>query len=81
MIASAGKFEHLIDEGILLDERVAGGMQSVSQQIADELGPDVVHLSTRVRHLAWSDAGDGSPSIVAAVSDQVTVRARCAVAW
>lgn len=79
MIASAGKFEHLIDEGILLDERVAGGMQSVSQQIADELGPDVVHLSTRVRHLAWSDAGDGSPSIVAAVSDRVTVRARCAV--
>ncbi|MGC7322999.1 putrescine oxidase, partial [Mycobacteroides abscessus subsp. massiliense] len=44
MIASAGKFEHLIDEGILLDERVVGGMQSVSQQIADELGPDVVHL-------------------------------------
>ncbi len=79
MIASAGKFEHLIDEGILLDERVAGGMQSVSQQIADELGPDVVHLSTRVRHLAWSDAGDGLPSIVSAVSDRVTVRARFAV--
>ncbi|WP_457095069.1 flavin monoamine oxidase family protein [Mycobacteroides abscessus] len=79
MIASAGKFEHLIDEGILLDERVVGGMQSVSQQIADELGPDVVHLSTQVRQVIWSDAGEAMPSAVTAVSDRVTVRARCAV--
>ncbi|AMU67579.1 flavin monoamine oxidase family protein [Mycobacteroides abscessus] len=79
MIASAGKFEHLIDEGILLDERVVGGMQSVSQQIADELGPDVVHLSTQVRQVIWSDAGEAMPSAVTAVSDRVTVRARFAV--
>lgn len=79
MVASAGKFEHLIDEGILLDERVVGGMQSVSEQIADELGPDVVYLSAPVRQVGWSDAGDGMPSAVTAVSDRVTVRARFAV--
>ncbi|KHK99008.1 Putrescine oxidase [Microbacterium mangrovi] len=79
MVASAEKFEHLIDEGILLDERVVGGMQSVSQQIADELGPDVVHLSTPVRHVEWSDAGDGRPASVTAHGERVTVSARYAV--
>jgi putrescine oxidase len=79
MVASAEKFEHLIDEGILLDERVVGGMQSVSQQIADELGSAVVHLSTPVRHLEWSEAGDGRPARVTAFGERVTVNARYAV--
>jgi putrescine oxidase len=73
MVASAETFENLIDEGILLDERVVGGMQSVSQQIAAELGDDVVHLSTPVRRLEWT-----SDSVVA-FGDAVTVRARFAV--
>jgi len=79
MVASAEKFEHLIDEGILLDERVVGGMQSVSEQIADELGAGVVHLSTPVRHLTWTDAGDGRPAHVVAAGDRVTVQAQYAV--
>ncbi|HWU32209.1 MAG TPA: NAD(P)/FAD-dependent oxidoreductase [Marmoricola sp.] len=78
MVASAEKFEHLIDEGILLDERVVGGMQSVSDQIALELG-DAVHLSTPVRHLQWATNGDGVPGLVVATSDRVRVRAQFAV--
>ncbi|MDL9981567.1 flavin monoamine oxidase family protein [Microbacterium sp. ASV49] len=73
MVASAETFENLIDEGILLDARVVGGMQSVSEQIADELGQDVVHLSTPVRRVAWS-----SDSVVA-YGEGVTVRAQYAV--
>ncbi|MDP5227033.1 MULTISPECIES: NAD(P)/FAD-dependent oxidoreductase [Arthrobacter] len=84
MVASAEKFEHLIDEGILLDERVVGGMQSVSEQIAAELGDDVVHLGTPVRRLEWAAgeegaAADGQPGRVTAHGDRVTVTARFAV--
>ncbi|WP_396897848.1 flavin monoamine oxidase family protein [Mycolicibacterium sp.] len=79
MVASAEKFEHLIDEGILLDERVVGGMQSVSEQIAAELGAEVVHLATPVRRLQWASNGDGAPGTVITTSDRVTVRSRFAV--
>jgi putrescine oxidase len=72
MVASAETFENLIDEGILLDARVVGGMQSVSEQIAFELG-DAVFLGAPVRRLSW-DA-----SSVVAFGDGVTVRARFAV--
>lgn len=73
MVASAETFENLIDEGILLDERVVGGMQSVSEQIASELGSSVVYLGTPVRRLSW-DA-----SSVEAHGEGVIVRARFAV--
>ncbi|MDQ4213115.1 NAD(P)/FAD-dependent oxidoreductase [Microbacterium capsulatum] len=79
MIASAENFENLIDEGLLLDERVVGGMQSVSEQIAAELGAHVVRLNAPVRSLHRSATDDGAPGEVLAVSDTVQVRARYAV--
>ena len=79
MVASAETFENLIDEGLLLDERVVGGMQSVSEQIAAELGDDVVRLSTPVRRVEWASAGDGAPGHVVAIADDVRVCARFAV--
>ncbi len=79
MVASAEKFEHLIDEGILLDERVVGGMQSVSEQIADELGDTAVFLSSPVRRLTWTSSGDGVPGEVVAISEGIEVHARFAV--
>ncbi|KAF4407910.1 flavin monoamine oxidase family protein [Streptomyces lycii] len=69
MAASAGSFSHLVDEDFILDRRVVGGMQSVSEAMAAELGDDV-HLSTPVRAVRWDEAG------VTVVSDRVTVRAR-----
>ena len=70
MAASAGSFSHLTDEDFILDRRVVGGMQSVSQAMAADLE---VHLSTPVRTLRRDEAG------VTAVSDRVAVRARHAV--
>jgi putrescine oxidase len=69
MAASAGSFSHLVDEDFILDRRVVGGMQSVSEAMADALG-DAVHLSTPVRTVRWDDTG------VTVVSDRITVRAR-----
>ncbi len=69
MAASAGSFSNLTDENFILDERVVGGMQSVSLALAEELGEDVL-LSSPVRTVRWSDEG------VAAVSEGVTVEAR-----
>ncbi|MEU3555855.1 flavin monoamine oxidase family protein [Streptomyces fragilis] len=69
MAASAGSFSHLVDENFILDRRVVGGMQSVSETMAAALGDDV-HLSTPVRTVRWDEAG------VTVVSDRVTVRAR-----
>ncbi|MBS1898328.1 MAG: FAD-dependent oxidoreductase [Actinobacteria bacterium] len=79
MVASAESFENLIDEGLLLDERVVGGMQSVSEQIAAELGDEVVHLSTPVRRIEWSATADGAPGEVVAIGDGLRVHARSAV--
>ncbi|WP_196839887.1 flavin monoamine oxidase family protein [Arthrobacter sp. CAN_A1] len=73
MAASAGSFSNLVDENFILDKRVIGGMQQVSERLADRLGDDVV-LGSPVRTLRWSDGGG-----VTAVSDTVTVRARYAV--
>ncbi|MGK5447410.1 flavin monoamine oxidase family protein [Streptomyces radiopugnans] len=69
MAASAGSFSNLVDEDFILDRRVVGGMQSVSQAMASALGNDV-HLSAPVRTVRWDDAG------VTVVSDRITVRAR-----
>lgn len=60
MVASAEKFEHLIDRGILLDERVVGGMQSVSEQIAAELGAEVVPPCHPRACLQWASNGDNT---------------------
>ncbi|MGV0350387.1 flavin monoamine oxidase family protein [Corynebacterium guaraldiae] len=53
MASSAGSFDNLVDENFLLDKRVAGGMQSVSITMAEELGNDVI-LSSPVRTLEWA---------------------------
>ncbi|MFJ6280697.1 flavin monoamine oxidase family protein [Arthrobacter subterraneus] len=77
MAASAGSFSHLVDEDFILDKRVVGGMQSVSERMAAELGDDVV-LNSPVRTVRWSAAEDGTTS-VAAISEGVTVNARYAI--
>ncbi|WP_432543738.1 flavin monoamine oxidase family protein [Kineococcus sp. SYSU DK002] len=69
MAASAGSFTNLTDECFILDRRVVGGMQGVSQALAAELG-DRVHLSTPVRTVRQSADG------VVVESDRVTVRAQ-----
>ncbi|GAA0298923.1 NAD(P)/FAD-dependent oxidoreductase [Kineococcus aurantiacus] len=73
MAASAGSFTNLTDECFILDRRVVGGMQSVSQHLAAELG-DRVHLSTPVRTIRQTSGDDGDGVVVE--SDRVTVRAQ-----
>lgn len=77
MAASAGSFSNLVDEDFILDKRVVGGMQSVSERMAAELGDDVV-LGAPVRTLRWSEVADGTTSVTA-ISETVTVNARYAV--
>lgn len=78
MAASAGSFSHLVDEDFILDRRVAGGMQQVSERMAADLGDDVL-LSNPVRFLRWPGADGTANDGVTAVADNVTVRARFAV--
>ena len=59
MAASAGSFSNLVDEDFILDKRVVGGMQRVSERLAEELaaaGVEVL-LSSPVRTLMWGDEG------------------------
>lgn len=56
MAASAGSFSHLVDDHFILDRRVVGGMQQVSQLLAADLGPEVVRLNSPVRRIDWSGA-------------------------
>ena len=72
MANSAGGFENLVDEDVLLDHRVVGGLAELSRRIAERLGSRV-RLDTPVRQIAWSPTG------VVVTSDDVTVRARKAV--
>lgn len=72
MAASAGSFSNLVDEDLLLDKRVVGGMQQVSTLIARELGDDVV-LESPVRTLRWGSSG------VSALCDGLAVNANYAV--
>ncbi|CEA07573.1 Putrescine oxidase [Arthrobacter saudimassiliensis] len=81
MAASAGSFSNLVDDGFILDRRVVGGMQSVSEAMAAELGEDVVFLETPVRAIRWGGPEDtyaehvpGTP--VTVWSDRLTVTAR-----
>ncbi|GAA2031485.1 NAD(P)/FAD-dependent oxidoreductase [Yaniella flava] len=57
MAASAGSFSNLVDEDFILDERVVGGMQSVSLKMAEYLGDDVF-LGSPVRQLNWTTERD-----------------------
>lgn len=57
MAASAGSFSNLVDEDFILDKRVVGGMQSVSQAMAARLGDDVV-TGHPVRVLRWQEEGE-----------------------
>ncbi|MCU1541293.1 MAG: putrescine oxidase [Arthrobacter sp.] len=90
MAASAGSFSHLTDEDFILDKRVVGGMQQVSQLMAAELGEDVV-LGSPVRTINWETASAGENGTghgagvgggndagyrVTAVSERATVHAR-----
>lgn len=73
MAASAGSFSNLVDDHFILDSRVVGGMQSVSEQMAEELGEGVVHLNNPVRTIEWS--GDS----VVVGTDTMTVAADHAI--
>ncbi|WP_338142544.1 flavin monoamine oxidase family protein [Brevibacterium linens] len=57
MAASAGSFSNLVDDHFILDRRVVGGMQSVSVQMAEQLGGDIVRLQQPVRRIEWSETG------------------------
>ncbi|NDZ93125.1 FAD-dependent oxidoreductase [Streptomyces sp. SID6673] len=48
MAASAGSFSNLVDEDFILDRRVVGGMQQVSERLAERLG-DHVFLNAPAR--------------------------------
>jgi putrescine oxidase len=78
MAASAGSFSHLVDEDFILDRRVAGGMQQVSERMAADLGDDVL-LANPVRFLHWPGEHGTARDGVTAVADNVTVHARYAV--
>lgn len=86
MAASAGSFSNLVDEDFILDKRVIGGMQQVSQLLAARLGDDVI-LSSPVRTIRWAAAGgaagaaDGGAgrSSVTVIADAATVTARYAI--
>jgi putrescine oxidase len=69
MAASAGSFSNLVDEDFILDRRVVGGMQSVSQTMAAALEEGTVFLESPVRTIRWDD----SRALVR--SERVTVRA------
>ncbi|MFD6949037.1 putrescine oxidase [Nocardiopsis sp. TSRI0078] len=69
MAASAGSFSNLVDEDFILDRRVVGGMQSVSQTMAAALEEGTVVLESPVRTIRWDD------SQVLVRSERVTVRA------
>ncbi len=86
MAASAGSFSNLVDEDFILDKRVIGGMQQVSQLLAARLGDDVI-LGSPVRTIRWAAAGgtagaadDGTGGrSVTVISDAATVTARYAI--
>lgn len=60
MAASAGSFSNLVDDHFILDRRVIGGMQQVSELMAADLGDTVVRLNSPVRTIDWS----GDPVVV-----------------
>lgn len=80
MAASAGSFSNLVDENFILDRRVVGGMQSVSQTVAAALEEGTVFLESPVRTIRWSEDGAATGDVldggrVLVRSERVTVRA------
>lgn len=69
MSASAGSFSNLVDDGFILDKRVVGGMQQVSQRMAADLGENVF-LNAPVRSISWDQDS------VRVEADGVTVNGR-----
>ena len=67
MAASAGSFSHLLDDEFILDRRVVGGMQAVSEAMAAGLE---VHTGNPVRFIRTGPAG------VTVETDHLTIRAR-----
>lgn len=58
-IRSAGSLEALTDsEGGAQEMRFVGGSQRIALRMAEELGPDVVRLSTPVRSISWSGSSE-----------------------
>ncbi len=72
MAASAGSFSNLVDDDFILDRRIVGTMQGVSQALAKRLGDDV-HLNNPVLRLEWNDDG------VLAHGADVSVKAKKAI--
>src|SRR5699024_5214749 len=70
MAASAGSFSNLVDEDFILDERVVGGMQSVSLKLAKHLGDDVI-LGSPVRQLNWAAPDDSTADVLNNVAADV----------
>ncbi|CAA9477493.1 MAG: Amine oxidase [flavin-containing] A [uncultured Solirubrobacteraceae bacterium] len=57
-VRSAGGWDDLIStEGGAQESRFVGGSQRIALRMAEELGDDVVRLSTPVRSIAWDDDG------------------------
>ncbi len=67
MAASAGSFSNLLDDTFILDRRIVGGMQSVSEAMAEQLH---VVTDSPVRTIRTTEAG------VSVESDLVTVTAQ-----
>ena len=78
MAASAGSFSNLVDEDFILDRRVVGGMQQVSQRLAAALEGDVF-LNSPVRTLHWPGEDGTAREGVLAEADGVSVSARVAI--
>lgn len=53
LAASIGGFTDLVDEDLVLDMRVAGGLAQVPQRLADEVGEAVI-LDSAVRRIEWT---------------------------
>lgn len=70
MAASAGSFSNLVDEDFILDERVVGGMQSVSLKLAQYVGDDVI-LGSPVRQLNWATPDESTADALNNISSDV----------
>ncbi|MFC9993692.1 flavin monoamine oxidase family protein [Nocardia sp. NPDC127526] len=56
MAAAQGSYTALATDSFMLDKRVVGGMQQVSQRLAAVIGADL-HLNSPVRRVEWSADG------------------------
>ncbi|WP_405133460.1 flavin monoamine oxidase family protein [Nocardia sp. NBC_01388] len=56
MAAAQGSFTNLATDTFMLDKRVVGGMQQVSQRLAEVIGDDL-HLNSPARRIQWSGNG------------------------